>query len=69
VRAERHASPRVAMSEEDFQRAAEVMELLARKGKHRAAGIRDPLITAVAERAGLCVIHYDHDEVMPGPGR
>lgn len=61
LRAERDALPTVAMSQEDFDRAAEVMERLSARGHHRAAGIPDLLIAAVAERAGLCVLHYDQD--------
>lgn len=61
LRAERGALPSVAMTEEDFDRAAEVMERLSARGHHRAAGIPDLLIAAVAERAGLCVLHYDQD--------
>jgi len=34
---------------------------LAAHGQHRAAGIPDLLIAAVAERAGLTIIHYDED--------
>jgi predicted nucleic acid-binding protein len=61
MRAERRAMPRVDVRQEDFDRAAEVMELLARRGHHRAAGIPDLLIAAVAERSTLCVLHYDRD--------
>ncbi len=35
--------------------------MLARQGKHRGASIPDLLIAAVAERAGLSVLHYDRD--------
>jgi predicted nucleic acid-binding protein len=52
---------RVPMDERDFERAADVMALLSQTGSHRAAGIPDLLISAVAERTGLTVIHYDHD--------
>jgi hypothetical protein len=41
--------------------AIEVMGLLARQGKHRAASIPDLLIAAVAERAKLAILHYDRD--------
>lgn len=45
----------------DFDRAVEVMGLLARSGRHRAVSIPDLLIAAVAERHGLTVVHYDED--------
>lgn len=61
LRAERRALPSIAMDQQDFERAAEVMEKLAAKGRHRAAGIPDLLIAAAAERAGLCLLHYDGD--------
>ena len=51
----------IPMDQRDFDRAAEVMELLAERGQHRSARIPDLLIAAVAERAGLIVIHYDED--------
>jgi predicted nucleic acid-binding protein len=43
------------------QRAIEVQVLLADQGKHRAPGIPDLLIAAVAERAGHTVLHLDKD--------
>lgn len=52
---------RVPMSEGDFVRAEEVMALMARQGHHRGASLPDLLIAAVAERAGLTVLHYDSD--------
>jgi len=55
------AFPRLDMTEADFRRAEDVMEALAQAGKHRAAGIPDLLIAAVAERAGVTVLHYDED--------
>jgi predicted nucleic acid-binding protein len=61
MREERTAMPRAEMSEIDFERAAEVMALLAEAGRHRAAGIPDLLIAAVAERHRLCLLHYDRD--------
>lgn len=51
----------IAMEQRDFDRAADVMESLAGHGLHRAAAIPDLLIAAVAERAGLTVLHYDQD--------
>ncbi|MBA2447646.1 MAG: PIN domain nuclease [Chloroflexi bacterium] len=51
----------VPMVQGDFDRAIEVMEELARRGLHRAVGLPDLLIAAVAERAQLTVLHYDAD--------
>lgn len=42
------------------QRALEVQGLLARRGHHRVA-LPDLVIAAAAERAGVAVLHYDHD--------
>jgi hypothetical protein len=61
IQAVRGALPAVAIEQRDFDRAIEVMELLSRQGKHRAASIPDLLIASVAERAGLIVLHYDRD--------
>jgi predicted nucleic acid-binding protein len=55
------AFPRIPMQESDFVRGMAIMEALAARSQHRAAGIPDLLIAAVAERAGLTVIHYDED--------
>ena len=43
------------------QRAIEVQLLLADEGRHRAPSIPDLLIAAIAERAGLTVLHFDKD--------
>lgn len=61
VRAERATLPQLAMDDSDFVRAADVLEALARTGHHRAAGIPDLLIAAVAERHALTILHYDQD--------
>jgi predicted nucleic acid-binding protein len=42
-------------------RAVEVQAMLADRGQHRAPGIPDLLIAAVAERAGLTLLHLDKD--------
>ena len=60
--------------QEDWDRAVEVMVLLAEQGKHRSVGIPDLLIAAVAERHGLTLVHYDSDfdhvaEVTHQPAR
>ena len=51
----------VEIEDADFKRATEVMEALSSRGLHRAANVNDLLIAAVAERAGLTVLHYDQD--------
>jgi len=61
LRAERAALPQLSIEQADFERAIEVLETLARSGRHRAVGIPDLLIAAVAERAGVAVLHYDRD--------
>ena len=55
------ALPLVPTHQADFDRAAEVMLLLADGGRHRAVGAADLVIAAVAERADLTVLHYDRD--------
>lgn len=55
------AFARIPMQESDFVRATAVMEALAAHGQHRAVGIPDLLIAAVAERASLTIMHYDED--------
>ncbi len=55
------AYPRIAMSEADFTRAEEVMIALAKRGHHRAVSLPDLLVSAVAERSKLIVLHYDAD--------
>ena len=42
-------------------RAVEVLSVLAERGAHRAPSIPDLLIAAVAESAGLIVLHDDKD--------
>lgn len=41
------------------ERAVEVLTLLADRGHHRAPSVPDLLIAAIAERAGLVVLHQD----------
>lgn len=45
----------------DFRRAADVQELLAAHGHHRAVAQPDLLIAAVAERHRVTLLHYDAD--------
>jgi predicted nucleic acid-binding protein len=61
TRAELHAYPRLQIAEDDFERAAAVMELLARHGQHRGAGLPDLLQAAVAERHQVTLVHYNAD--------
>ena len=53
--------PRLALIEADFARAVQIMELLARRGQHRATGLPDLLQAALAERHGLVLLHDDAD--------
>ena len=55
------ALPLVPTHQADWDRASEVMLLLARHGRHRAAGLADLVLAAVGERAGLIVLHCDRD--------
>jgi predicted nucleic acid-binding protein len=42
-------------------RAVEVLTLLAERGHHRAPSVPDLLVAAIAERAGLVILHQDKD--------
>jgi predicted nucleic acid-binding protein len=61
VREELRGYPRLYFEEADFERAADVMELLSTRGQHRAAGLADLLQAALAERHGTTLLHYDGD--------
>lgn len=50
----------IPITEEVFRRAIDIQGALARSGHHRVA-IPDLLIAAVAEAAGLTILHYDKD--------
>ena len=54
------ARPRRGVSPVE-DRTVEVQLLLAREGHHRAPSIPDLIIAAVAELAGLTVLHLDKD--------
>lgn len=60
-RALRDAMPVEYLTPRAEDRAVEVQMLLADRGQHRATAIPDLLIAALAELAGLCVLHRDHD--------
>lgn len=61
TRERRRSLPFVPMEQLDFDRAADVMEELAGRGRHRSVGLPDLLIAACAERAALTLLHYDSD--------
>lgn len=42
-------------------RAVEVLRLLADRGHHRAPSVPDLIVAAIAESAGLVVLHHDKD--------
>ncbi|MFD5320367.1 PIN domain nuclease [Streptomyces sp. NPDC127098] len=44
-----------------YRRSRVVQEQLTAKGEHRSAGPLDLLVAAVAEEAGLTLLHYDRD--------
>ena len=48
------------LTEETFQRAIDIQQSLARLAQHRLP-IPDLIVAAVAESAGLIVLHYDAD--------
>jgi len=52
-----------AIGPEQWRRALDVQQALARSGEARHRGMKNPdfLIAAAAEAAGLTVLHYDHD--------
>lgn len=50
----------VPVTEENLQRAIAIQGELARSGRHRIP-IPDLIIAAIAEAAGLVLLHYDHD--------
>ncbi len=53
--------PKAPMDDTIFLRAREVQSALAKRGKHRGVPPVDLLIAACAEKAGLPLLHYDHD--------
>ena len=63
VRGELAALPNCQIGIEQWKRALEVYEQLARQGglHHRAVRHPDLLIAAAAEAAGIPVLHYDGD--------
>ena len=61
IRNERRALPLIPTLQADFDRATDVMERLAATGQLRRASLPDLLVSAVAERAGAVLLHYDAD--------
>lgn len=51
----------VAMPLQAEHAARTTQRRLVEAGQHRAAGVADLLVAAVATAAGLTVLHYDHD--------
>jgi predicted nucleic acid-binding protein len=56
-----NAMPVEYLTPRSEDRAVDVQALLADRGQHRAAAIPDLLIAALAELAGLSVLHHDRD--------
>lgn len=50
----------VELTEAMFQRAIDVQGLLAQRGQHRIP-LPDLIVAAVAEQAGMVLLHYDCD--------
>ena len=67
IREELQGYPRLAIEQADFDRAIDLMAALARRGQHRAAGLPDLLLAAVAERHGVTLLHYDADFDLIAP--
>ena len=62
-----YAEPPIASMPVEYQtpvaedRAIEVLAVLAERGTHRAPSLPDLLVAAIAENAGLVVLHEDKD--------
>ncbi len=50
-----------AVDRATWERAADVMTLLAVKGQHRGVSNTDLLVAAAAEQADVTLLHYDKD--------
>jgi predicted nucleic acid-binding protein len=62
VRADRDAGyESLATHDQDWHRALDVQATLWRTGRVRAVGFPDLLVTAVAERERVTLLHYDSD--------
>ncbi len=58
IRRERQFIPHTPITEAGMERAVDVQGLLAAHGQHRDIPIRDLMIAATAEQAGLVLLHY-----------
>ena len=58
---ERQAWERLDIEQADWTRATAVQRLLARTSRHRAAGLADLVLAAVAERHQVTLLHDDQD--------
>jgi predicted nucleic acid-binding protein len=56
-----HTQPWVDITTEAMDRSLEVHRELAKQRKHRNVKLRDLIMAATAELAGLTVLHYDED--------
>lgn len=61
IRNERRALSLISTLQSDFDRATDVMERLAATGQLQRASLPDLLVSAVAERTGAVLLHYDAD--------
>jgi predicted nucleic acid-binding protein len=62
LRADRDAGYEwLAIHDEDWRRALDVQAALWRDGQIRAVGFPDLLVSAVAERERVTLLHYDRD--------
>jgi len=61
MREERSGWPFATIDQSVLDRAVAAQDALAARSEQRGAKIADLLIAAVAEAAGLVVLHYDHD--------
>ena len=62
LRADRDAGYEwLAIHDEDWRRALDVQAALWRSGQIRAVGFPDLLVSAVAERERVSLLHYDRD--------
>jgi hypothetical protein len=65
LRADRDAGYEwLAIHDEDWRRALDVQAALWRGGQIRAVGFPDLLVSAVAERERVTLLHYDRDFVL-----
>ena len=58
IRLERQFLPRAPITEAGMERAVGIQGLLAAHGQHRDIPMRDLMVAAIAEQAGLVLLHY-----------